>query len=112
MPTSSVLLSDDEKACEQHFLNSYSRNQEGRFVLRLPFKSKDYDFSNSYLGAKNSFIRLEKRLHTISDLANSYHAFMNEHQLLSHMQLVSESVFSNSYFIPHHGIFQREIISE
>ena len=64
--------------------------------------------SNSYLGAKNSFIRLEN--HTNSHLANSYHAFMNEYQTLSHMQLVSEPqiYFSNSYFIPHHGIFQDE----
>ena len=31
------LLTPAKKACEEHFLNTHSRDESGRYVVRLPF---------------------------------------------------------------------------
>ena len=32
-------LSNDEKFCEEHFLTTHRRTSDGRYMVRLPFKS-------------------------------------------------------------------------
>ena len=34
----SKLLTPDEQECEDHFIKTYSRTPEGRYIVRLPFK--------------------------------------------------------------------------
>jgi len=37
----SKVLSLDEKKCERHFEQTTTRNEEGRFIVRLPFHDND-----------------------------------------------------------------------
>ena len=110
VPSSKVLMSNEDRLAEQHFLDTYSRDDSGRFVLRLPFKTNSYNFSNSYSSAKQSFLRLEAKLKLDPELNSSYAKFMSEYQSLSHMQSIPDLEINSfdSYFIPHHGIFQGE----
>ena len=45
-------LTKEKQECEKHFAETHSRNEEGRFVLRLPFKGQrptpDDGLSDSY----------------------------------------------------------------
>ena len=61
-PPSSVLMSPDELEYEKYFNISFSRNMEGRFIVRLPFRTKDPVFPQSYQMASRSYIRLQSRL--------------------------------------------------
>ncbi|GFX76186.1 hypothetical protein TNCV_2144901 [Trichonephila clavipes] len=33
------LLTSEERACEDHFIDTHVRNEDGRYVVRLPFHS-------------------------------------------------------------------------
>ena len=46
------LLSADDRACHQHFLNTYTRDETGRFIVKLPFKSYPPVFHGIFNKAK------------------------------------------------------------
>lgn len=55
VPSSLTLMSKEEADCEQHFVNTYTRDSTGRFVLRLPFKGEPPKF---YSTCKTMFIQI------------------------------------------------------
>ena len=103
-------MSQEDRLCEEHFQKSYARDCSGRFVLQLPFKTPTHNFSNSYNKAKNAFLWLEKRLFADRVLFDAYSQFMSEYISLGHMSLSSDQNLNStdSYYIPHHGVFQGE----
>lgn len=54
-------LSDDEKFCEDHFKSTHTRNEHGRYVVRLPFKQDVKDLGNSKLSAVTRFHAMERK---------------------------------------------------
>ncbi|XP_014216960.1 uncharacterized protein LOC106645583 [Copidosoma floridanum] len=65
------LLTEDEIYCEKLFVQTYSRNKEGRFVVRLPLRSNP-EFISSRDIAVACLLRSEKRLRSNPDLAESF----------------------------------------
>ncbi|XP_050547299.1 uncharacterized protein LOC126908985 [Daktulosphaira vitifoliae] len=100
------ILSLDEKACQLHFENNTKRNENGRFVVSLPFKDHSI-LGESYQIALKRFLSLERRLQTNIELKNLYSKFINEYLELNHMEriLIDEST-NNTYYIPHHAIYK------
>ena len=98
--------------CERHFQETYSRDESGRFLVKVPFKTNESSFPGSFAIAKQNFLRTEKRFISNPALKDSYHAFMREYLELSHITKIGceSSMLSNQldllYFIPHHGILQ------
>ena len=92
--------------------NTYSRLPSGKFSVRLPFKEVHVSFPKSFYIAKQSLIRMEKRLFKNQDLCSHYHEFFKEYLDLGHMRKLGDETSLeliaelNSYYIPHHGIFQ------
>ncbi|XP_071052911.1 uncharacterized protein [Onthophagus taurus] len=97
-------LSSDKEECENHFLQTYSRDLSGRFVLRLPFKRSPLALGASYNVAVKSFGRMEQRFAKSERLSVSYHNFMHEYLSLGDMQLVSSNIQALNYYLPHHGV--------
>ncbi|XP_071057602.1 uncharacterized protein [Onthophagus taurus] len=54
-------LSPEEVKCEEHFAKTYSRNSNGRFIVRLPFSKSPQELGNSYTSALQMFKRMELR---------------------------------------------------
>ena len=48
-PTSHQIMSSEELKCEQHFLQNYSRDRDGKFIVRMPFKRENIEFQGTYL---------------------------------------------------------------
>lgn len=93
----------EERICEKHFEETTYRNEDGRFVVRLPLRS------NVKLGeSKNQALRrlesLQRRLQRNMKLRESYSRFMDEYETSGYMTQISEAQLSQAeevYFIPH-----------
>ncbi|XP_023245710.1 uncharacterized protein LOC111643002 [Copidosoma floridanum] len=103
-----ALLTPDEQRCEQHFVDTHYREQNGRFVVRLPF-AKQPKFSGSRDVAAACLRRSEKRLQRDMQLAERYQAFMLEYLELNHMEPVpSHQVLNPGFYLPHHAVVRPE----
>ena len=103
-----VLLTPDEQACEDYFVQTHSRDSEGRYIVRLPFKvleTTDLKFNGSFQYARRVFEKTESRFRNNPDFAQAYHNFMHAYEDLGHMER-SRAILSFVlyYFLPHHGI--------
>jgi len=102
-------LSEEEKTCERIFLESTTRNEEGRFVVTLPVKQdKLVNLGESREIAMRRFKALESRLISQPDLHKEYRAFMHEYTVLGHMREITNdrisSTMSPSCYLPHHAV--------
>ena len=72
MPSPSSLMSIEDLKCDKIFQETFSRDESGRFTVRLPFKSSDTSFTGNFAIAKQVLLRTEKRF-------RYNHAFMQEY---------------------------------
>lgn len=109
-------LSKEDEYCEQLYQQSTVRNQEGRYIVKLPFKSSfpnDLSLGNSRSLALAQYIRMEHSLKAKPELASTYHKVLNEYLDLGHMkpttanEIVSDGSFA-SYYLPHHAVLKPE----
>lgn len=107
----SSTLSKDEEECERQFKESFFRNAQGRFVVKLPLKESPTKLGNSYNTALKRFLMLEKKLDT-SPIKNDYVDFMKVYRDLSHMsEIQSSDRLKTEYFIPHHAVVREESLT-
>lgn len=102
-------ISDAERACEEHFSRTYFRDQNGRYVVRLPFNDKKHNLGDSLQGAKKRLHSLERRLIQDLQMREEYSNFLSDYENLGHMTEVPDSdITEDGYFIPHHPVFKRD----
>lgn len=105
-----IHLNSEEKQCEDHFLATHTRNEQGRYIVRLPFKVNfHHNLGDSRSAAVASLRRLERRFQSDVNQALSYSEFLNEYRTLGHMERISDpdaSVSRERYYIPHHAVFR------
>ncbi|XP_070510399.1 uncharacterized protein [Cardiocondyla obscurior] len=104
----SSLPTSKELQCKQHFCNSVSRNEQGRYIVKLPIRE---GVLNSIGNLRDSALRrfhgIEKRFLKNSNLKAYYVAFMQEYVRLGHMRPVdNRSIKPNAYYLPHHCVFK------
>ena len=109
--SSAFLLNPDEQECENYFVHTHSRNPEGRYIVRLPFKVKDTSeikFPGSFVVAKNMLLKMESRFSNDSQFRKLYVDFMKDYKVSQHMKL-SEALndIDSCYFLPHHGVLKK-----
>ncbi|XP_062716301.1 uncharacterized protein LOC134291910 [Aedes albopictus] len=100
-------LSIEEKACEELFKSTVSRDEAGRYIVELP-KQPNFDemIGESEATAVRRFEMLERRFTKDSKLKEDYDKFMSEYLSLGHMKLVPNGTASDSKecFLPHHPV--------
>lgn len=92
-----------EKECEDYFLNSYYRTEEGRYVVRLPFNEKVEQLGRSKFFALKQFENLEKRMEKDKEFAEKYIEFMRDYERAGHMTKMTNDR-EIGYYTVHHGI--------
>ena len=107
IPTASSLSPEEEK-CENHFLQTHSRNSEGRYVVFLPFSSTPA-LQNSRAITLTFLSSLERRLLRSSTLKDAYSAFMAAYEDLGHMRKTStsEQHLPMACYLPHHAVLKQ-----
>lgn len=108
MPNNTKPLSPDEIHCENHFANNTRRNNDGRFIVKIPFKHDPSHLGDSRQIAVKQFMNLERKLLSNPKLKDSYEQFLDEYLKLGHMTNTKDDSQSsvNSYFMPHHGVLK------
>lgn len=105
-------LSREENYCEEHFLNTTSRGKNGRFYVSIPLKEPVEILGDSKELAINRFNSLERKLLKNPQLRELYVGFMEEYELLGHMEKIeAPDKPAISYYLPHHGVFKQDSIT-
>lgn len=99
-------MSCDDHECLQYFLSTTKRLENGRYEVRLPFKSH----IKNQLGATNQlalaqFRNLEKKFEKNIQLKTDYQQFMNEYRDLNHM--TPSTYTTPEYYLPHHAVTKK-----
>lgn len=95
----------EETDCENHFVNNVSRDESGRYTVRLPFKETT-TFPGSYSIALRRLNSLEKKLNKEPELKIEYSRVIQEYLDLNHMSLVDTVDIWDGYYMPHHSILK------
>nr|XP_012230570.1 PREDICTED: uncharacterized protein LOC105676913 [Linepithema humile] len=102
-------LTEEEERCERHFDDTHSRSQDGRYVVRLPFKhAPPIDIGDSLSIVLSCYNRLEKRLESRAEICSQYSDFLEEYRSLGHMKPVASMDRTDfiPVYIPHHPVLR------
>ncbi|XP_011859038.1 PREDICTED: uncharacterized protein LOC105556551, partial [Vollenhovia emeryi] len=107
----SVELTKEEQACEQIFKETHTRNREGRFVVRLPFRDNKTQLSKSRAIAESRLMYLERKFKGNIHFQHLYKGFIKEYIDLKHMTFlpITSSEDENAVYLPHHGILRKSV---
>lgn len=103
---------EDDIFCEELYRKTTFRNEEGRYVVSLPFKP-DYPLKIQLGYSRNiavsQFYRNELRLLKTPDVKSQYDTVIEEYKSLGHMSKVKTYDSSiPTYYLPHHAVFKPE----
>uniref|UniRef100_A0A6M2DRZ0 Uncharacterized protein n=1 Tax=Xenopsylla cheopis TaxID=163159 RepID=A0A6M2DRZ0_XENCH len=95
----------DDSMCESHYQKHTTRNAEGRYVVKLPFRIDNVDFGNSRNQTYKRFLSLQRRLNVDAQLKEEYCKVMQEYIDLGHMVHVTNE-HEPGYYLPHHPMIK------
>ncbi|XP_075163178.1 uncharacterized protein LOC142235804 [Haematobia irritans] len=109
-------ISDSDKFCQDLYATTTTRDADGRYVVRLPFKR---EFPETlYLGSSRfislgQYTRMERALSKDPNLQDQYNAVLKEYISLNHMEESSSQEISSqgkyfSFYLPHHAVVRPE----
>ncbi|XP_070068092.1 uncharacterized protein [Drosophila takahashii] len=110
------LVSEADEFCEQYFADTTRRLSDGRYMVRLPFKSEfpeSVTLGPSRTTAMGQYVRLHKSLSKDSDLRKQHDNVLQEYVDLGHMTEAEpfEVIIKNKYFffyLPLHAVVRPE----
>lgn len=103
--------SDEEQKCEKIFISTTTRDSEGRYVVKLPFRSEDpqCQYGNTLAIALKRFEYLEKRLSRNLELKKQYTNVINEYVELGHMEIIPDIDIKPTFvYLPHHAVVRED----
>ncbi|XP_059217729.1 uncharacterized protein LOC131994830 [Stomoxys calcitrans] len=89
---SSPPISPDDEYCESFFCQTTTRNAEGRYIVKLPFKSENHKELGLGISRHISliqYLRMEQSLGRKPEMANTYYNILKEYISLGHMEEVT-----------------------
>jgi len=98
----------EESKVLQHFEKTAKRDQTGRFILRLPFKSEVHELGGTLEMARARFLSVERKLQRDEELKLQYVQFMKEYLDMGHMERLREesNVSRGVFYLPHHPVLK------
>ncbi|XP_055621988.1 uncharacterized protein LOC129765600 [Toxorhynchites rutilus septentrionalis] len=102
--------SPSEQECENHFKQNTTRDDRGRYVVKLPKRLELISqLRDNKYNAQRRFLALERKLEANLELKTMYHEFIHEYISMGHMREISaENDQSPQYFLPHHAVLRPE----
>ncbi|CAD7001596.1 unnamed protein product [Ceratitis capitata] len=105
---------DEDTICEDLYRNTTYRRNDGRYVVKLPFKPEfpnSMALGHSRLSAQQQNISIERNLEKKPDLQKIYAEVLEDYQTLYHMERTNaqEIIRDGKYFsfyLPHHAVIK------
>ncbi|XP_017475533.1 PREDICTED: uncharacterized protein LOC108365853 [Rhagoletis zephyria] len=109
-------ITPEGEICEDFYRSTTARTTEGRYIVRLPFKSSFPDkiaLGYSRTAALQQFLSMEKNLLKKGDLKHLYDSVVEEYLTLNHMEPSSSYEITSerkyfSFYLPHHAVIKPE----
>ncbi|XP_071581338.1 uncharacterized protein [Temnothorax nylanderi] len=107
IPSRTPLTEEDER-CERHFATTHSRDSQGRYIVRLPFKNGPPRVGDTFRKASFLYSNMERQLARKLEIAAQYHDFLREYESMGHMESVraDERPPYPPIYIPHHFVLR------
>ncbi|XP_058449460.1 uncharacterized protein LOC131429399 [Malaya genurostris] len=99
----------EEQEVEQYFVETYRRDEFGRFIVKMPFRETVSELESNRNLALKRFLALERKLLRNPELRNQYIEFMGEYERLGHCKEITEEDDTRGmlrYYLPHHAVFK------
>uniref|UniRef100_A0A8D8LZD7 Integrase catalytic domain-containing protein n=2 Tax=Cacopsylla melanoneura TaxID=428564 RepID=A0A8D8LZD7_9HEMI len=97
-------LNPEEVACERHFVETYTRDKCGKYVLRLPFKGLGSpNLGSNRAVAHKRLQSLDVKLNRNIPMKNLYCENLQSYVTQGHMSVATEPA---EYLLVHHGVFK------
>lgn len=100
----------EERLCENIYEKTYKRNDKGRYIVKLPFKTENpvSPDGNTREIALNRFLQLEKRFNKQPQLKEKYTQVIEEYKNMKHIEEVPEEEIHSkrSIYIPHLAVIR------
>lgn len=107
----------EDNECEEFFIRNYSRGEDGRYTVAIPFRNTISNLGRSRKMAVAQMLQLEKRFRADKAFKEKYVACMNEYIELGHMKKVTtteeemitknnEKIQVNTAYLPHHAVIK------
>ena len=104
--------SDEEKAAESHYVETTTRDESGRYIVRLPFNSKKETLGDSRNTAFQRFYALEKRFAKNSDLKAQYSDCIDGYFKEGHISLFdNQDISKPGYYLPHQAVIKADSLT-
>ncbi|XP_047537187.1 uncharacterized protein LOC125071140 [Vanessa atalanta] len=104
-------MTRDETICEEFFEKTTKRDEEGRYIVRLPFKEEDPQCFKGETKeiALRRFKLLERKLIKNPALYDDYKKVIEDYIIQGHMIKVSNSdTSSRAFYLPHHAVVRED----
>ncbi|XP_073963144.1 uncharacterized protein [Choristoneura fumiferana] len=104
-------LTKEEEDCENKYKETHTRNEEGRYIVTLPFKTEEPQSPRGQTRdiALLRLKQLERRFERNAKLKNDYVKAMEEYMELNYIEEVPEEEIANSaVYLPHHAVINEE----
>jgi len=114
LPSSkNTCLSSEEQECENLFKTTHFRDENGRYMVKLPFKRSALLLGDSHAKALQIVNGLFRQFKVKSDYARYYSDFIDEYKSLQHMHLVQDEQPPppSVYYLPHHGVWREQSLT-
>ncbi|XP_070170934.1 uncharacterized protein [Polyergus mexicanus] len=93
----------EELECEAHFAKNVTRDNSGRYMVRLPFRKGDKRLGDSRVVALKRLNSLERKLDSDAILKTAYSQTIQEYLDLKQMSPINDS-FDDGFYMPHHAV--------
>ncbi|XP_075159324.1 uncharacterized protein LOC142232403 [Haematobia irritans] len=109
-------ISDADKFCEELYAKTTTRDIDGRYVVRLPFKKEfpeTISLGSSRFISLGQYARMERNLSKDPQLQDQYNSVLHEYLSLDHMEETSSREICSqgkffSFYLPHHAVVRPE----
>lgn len=97
--------SEEDSKCERHFLSTFSRTLDGRFVVRIPFRfAPPLPIGETRARAERILLAQERRALRRPDERKQYLEFLHEYETLGHMRVAPSPNQNQVVYLPHHAV--------
>ncbi|CAK1602112.1 unnamed protein product [Parnassius mnemosyne] len=105
-------LTKEERICEEIYEKTYSRREDGRYIVKLPFKTESPKSTEGLTRqtALNRLIQLERRFQRSPQLKKEYIEVIEDYKGLGHIEEVpiNEIQTKRTVYLPHHPILRED----
>ncbi|XP_067616195.1 uncharacterized protein [Eurosta solidaginis] len=101
-------ISKEDEWTERFYQETTLRQRNGKFMVRLPFKSyldPSTALGSSYEVALQRFQSLQRRFSRDDKFKEAYFKVFNEYQKLNQVKLMHQ-IQEKHYYLPHHAVFK------